>query len=98
MYAPFWSVTNVVDVFRLTLRIVTWAPGTSCPVESSTVPAMLPVETCAAAGAGGNPTMVRANTASIAYIRLGRVLVIDISTRATCLVVFPWAAHRMMRP
>ena len=53
MYAPFWSVTSVVDVFRLTLRIVTWAPGTSCPVESSTVPAMLPVETCAAAGAGG---------------------------------------------
>ena len=45
---------------------------------------MLPVETCAAAGDGVNPTMVRASTASIAYIRLGRVLVIDISTRGKC--------------
>src|SRR4051794_27870544 len=46
---PLASVTVVSDVPRLTSLIVTEAPGT-IPLESETVPTMVPVVTWAAAG------------------------------------------------
>jgi hypothetical protein len=45
---------SVVVVFLFTSRIVTCAPGTSCPLESVMVPTTLPVATWAEAIRAGN--------------------------------------------
>ncbi len=74
-YAPFASVTRAVVVLRSTWRIATWAPGTICPLESTTLPMMLPVATWAAAESAADETATRA-TMAIARSRFDGMLII----------------------
>ena len=56
MYSPALSVVTVRVSPVPVLVIVTFAPATIAPVESATVPTMVPVTACAAAAAAKHET------------------------------------------
>ena len=56
VYSPAPSLVTVRVSPVPVLVIVTFAPATTAPVESTTVPTMVPVTACAAAAAGRHET------------------------------------------